>query len=162
MPNILTIKIGWNWMKTGSSSLLKISTSENLHRMTMMTPNQTQGIWHQKYPTYVHCSTYKIKWQITKKSHSLYSFMTNILTIKFGWNQMKIGISLSFENHKIGNFAKCTKWPQTKRIKTTLHMYTVVPRVTNFRPFRSMISQLHILGFFHRLPCWNFKVPQNF
>ncbi len=46
-----------------------------------------------------------------QKVNSLYSLMTNILTIKFGGNRMKIRRGV---DRKIGNFAKCTEWPQTK------------------------------------------------
>ncbi len=49
--NKLWLKLNENY---GSSSLLKILKFCKVHRMT---PNQTQGIRHQKYPTYVHCST---------------------------------------------------------------------------------------------------------
>ncbi len=83
--------------------------------------------------------------------------MTNILTIKFGWNQMKIGRGVvSFENSKIGNFAKCTEWPQTKLkesdIKGTLHMCTVALRLPNFRPFRFTISRFQDIAHFTIFP----------
>ncbi len=35
-------------------------------------------------------------WQITKNSYSLNSLMTNILTIKFGWNWVKTGGPVAF------------------------------------------------------------------
>ncbi len=54
------------------------------------------------------------------------------------------------------NFAKCTEWPQTKLkesgIKSSLHVCTVVPRVPNFRPFRSTISHFQDLTYFRIFP----------
>ncbi len=73
----------------------------------------------------------------------LWYFM--ILSVKFGWNLMKTVEGVVFRKSWNQKFAKCTKWPQTKLnelgIKSTLHMWTVVPWVPNFHPFRSTISR---------------------
>ncbi len=66
--------------------------------------------------------------------HNQHTYTESLLEI--GW---KLGERLSFENRKIGNFVKCTEWPQTQLkesgIKSTLLMCTVVPRVQNCHPF---------------------------
>ncbi len=36
--------------------------------------------------------------------------------------------------------------------QSTLHMYTVVPRVPNFRPFRSMVSRFQDIAHFRIFP----------
>ncbi len=99
---------------------------------------------------------FKIFGRLLNIYHSLYSLITNILTMKFGWNQMKIGRVVEFENRNIGNFAKCTKWPQTKLkelgIKSTPPMCTIVPRDPNFRPFLSTISRFQNIAYFTIFP----------
>ncbi len=50
-------KFGWNLMKTVEGVVFRKSWNRKLCKVHRMTPNQTQGIGHQKYPTYVHCST---------------------------------------------------------------------------------------------------------
>ncbi len=85
-----------------------------------MAPNQTQEIGHQKYPTYMHCSTLSAIFlsvslydksfqdiahfrifpftlsfftfsQIVKLSITLYSPMTTLFIIKFVLDRMKTG-----------------------------------------------------------------------
>ncbi len=56
---ILCMKFGWNLMKNLEGEVVRKSwnrtfCTSKVHRMT---PNQTQGIRHQKYPRPVHCST---------------------------------------------------------------------------------------------------------
>ncbi len=105
------------------------------------------------------------------KSNSLYQPLIMILCMKFGWNLMEtVEEGVAFRKSQNRKFCKCTGWPQTKLKqsdkKSTLHMCTLVPRVLNFRPFRSMVSHFRDIPHFrfsHWLPsCWNFKVPQNF
>ncbi len=67
-----------------------------------------------------------------------------------------------FKNCKIGNFVKCTKWPQTKfkesGIKSTFHMSTIKPQVPNFHQFCSTISRFQDIPHFtfsRWLPCKN-------
>ena len=111
-----------------------------------MTPNQTQVIWHQRYPT---CTI--VHWVPNFRP---FRSTTNILTIKFGWYWMKTGGSSSLLY--IRNFAKCTKWPQTKLKESSiigaLPMCTVVPRVPNFHPFRSTISCFQDIAHFRIFP----------
>ncbi len=77
-----------------------------------------------------------------------------LVLYKFGWIGWKLGEEQIFKNCKIRNFAKCTRWPQTKLkesgIKRNLHMCTIVPRVPNYHPFHSTISRfrdIRHLGF---------------
>ncbi len=61
-----------------------------------------------------------------------------------------------FENRRIGHFAQCSKWPQTKLkesgSKSTLHMCTVGPQVPNFPPFCSTISRFRDISHFRIFP----------
>ncbi len=46
-----------NVMKTVEAVVFRKSWNQKLCKVHRMTPNQTQGIGHQKYSTYMHCST---------------------------------------------------------------------------------------------------------
>ena len=73
--------------------------------------------------------------------------------VEIAW---KLGEEWSFENRKIGNFAKCTELPQTKLkesgITSTLNICTVVPRVPNFSPFHSTASCFQNIAHFRIYP----------
>ena len=64
-----------------------------------------------------------------------------ILCTKFGWNLMKTVEGVVFRKSWNRKFCKVHRMTPTKLkesgIKTALNMCTVVPRVPNFRPFRS-------------------------
>ena len=44
-----------------------------------------------------------------------------MLSLKFGWNWMKIVEQQTFENVNIRHFAKCNEWPQEAGMESTLH-----------------------------------------
>ncbi len=52
---ILCTKFGWNLMKSVKEIVFRISWNRKFCKVHRMTGNQTQGIGHQKCPTYVHC-----------------------------------------------------------------------------------------------------------
>ena len=141
MTAVFIIKSGWPWSDENCtrSRVLKFPAPYG-SVLTKMSK------WHKIFKF----------WQITKNSYSLNSLMTNMLTMNLDWNWMKTRGAEAFENLNIGNFAKCTEWPQTKLkksgIKNTLHMCTVVPRVPNFRPFGSTISRFQDIAHSMILP----------
>ncbi len=49
---ILSVKFGWNWMKTVGPVAFWKSKHRNLCKMHWMTPDWTQRIRHKMYPTY--------------------------------------------------------------------------------------------------------------
>ncbi len=58
----------WSWLKS-DETFWRSSVSKNMESEILQSapndPNQTQGIGHQKYPTYVHCSSPSPKFSST-------------------------------------------------------------------------------------------------
>ncbi len=88
----------------------------------------------------------------------MYSSLITIISINCSWNSIKTVRAVDSWNRNIGNFAKCTEWPQTELkesgMKSTLRLYLQGRRGPNFHQFRSTICRfqdMHILGFSHWL-----------
>ena len=61
MVSSVLIKFGWDPMKTVGEVAFWKSYNWKFCKLHWMTPNQTQGIGHQEYPTYMHCKTLRPK-----------------------------------------------------------------------------------------------------
>ena len=91
-----------------------------------MTPNQTQGIGHQRSPIYVHCSTPCPKFSSASLYNQLFSRYCTFL-------------DFAIDSHV--NISRCH-----------CPMSTVVPRVPNICPFRSTISRFQDITHFKIFP----------
>ncbi len=83
-------------------------------------------------------------WQITRKSNSLYSPHAYHTFHKVYWMTPTV--------------------LKESDIKSVIHMQLLIPRVTNFHPFRSTISRFQDMEHFRicpLAPMLNFNVPQN-
>ncbi len=69
-----------------------------------MTPNQTQGIGHQKVPTYVHCST---------QSSKFYPFRSTISRFRYNIHILGFPIDSHVKISKCHNIFKT--WPIAKK-----------------------------------------------
>ena len=143
---IFCMKFGWNLMKTVEGVVFRKSWNRKFCKVHRMTPNQTQGIRHQKYLTYVHCSTPSPKFS----SVSLY-------------DQPSLRYStLRFPIDSYVKISKCHKffnvW-QIVKIPITLYSPTTAVFIVKFGP--DQMKTVRGVVFWNFQPIW-FCVNKNF
>ncbi len=104
VTSILTIKFGWNWVKTGGAGAFWKSLRRKFCKVHRMTPNWTKIIRHEKYPTYaVH--RISIRFALRSAVFKILRIFPLIPMLKF----------------QILNFHKMLIILQTAKISITLH-----------------------------------------
>ncbi len=108
-------------------------------------------------------------WQIAKKNLEPV-FPPDKRTFHKDWLKWdeNCGSSCLLKILKIGNFAKCTEWPQTElkepTTKSTLHNFLYPPRVRHFHPLYSIINPFQDIGDFRTFlltPMFKFQSATN-
>ena len=65
-------------MKTVEGIVLRRSWNRKFCKVHRMTPNQTQGIEHQKCPRYVHCRIFPLTLNVKiSKCHKIFNFLAD-------------------------------------------------------------------------------------